>query len=386
MRTLNNIKNENPALIPEGIVNLQQESNIFILGTDYLEPLTAELKEFFIKYEGIIKSPVDCGNDNIQKYDCLEYDSAIRKKDLVVIAAFLWSKNAEYLRTLCGLENIRSIYIMEGAEYAFSLMYLPQRQLFKHPKIHFVDSYFRGIWRRKLTYDYFIENRSDFEQTYQWLSDDLSKETMVCYLDGHINVRTFPMAPVRDKSPQYYASDIIRLSDDEVYVDCGGWDGDTVNRFLRHSGQKYKKIYVFEPDTTMIPKLKSNIDSSVDYILIEKGAYNTNGSASFDNTGCGMITDDDDQNTIKVARIDDVIDDEITFIKMDIEGAEIPALEGGKKLLEKSLPKMAICAYHKRDDLITIPKFIKSLSRDYRLYLRAYHDYVSEVVLYAVRQ
>ena len=69
---------------------------------------------------------------------------------------------------------------------------------------------------------------------------------------------------------------------------------------------------------------------------------------------------------------------------MDIEGAEIPALEGGRNLLKKSLPKMAICVYHKRDDLITVPRFIKSLNEDYQLYLRAYHDYVSEVVLYAV--
>lgn len=384
MRTLNDIKNNNPALIPEGILELQQENNVFVLGIDYLEPALHELDDYHIQYYGIIKSPVDHRDEKNLKYDCLEYERVIGQKDLVVVVAFLWSRNAEYLRQICALENIKSVYILEGAEYIFSLMYLPERQLFKHPKIHFVDSYFKGILRRQLTYDYFVQYRDDFEQTYQWLSDDLSKETMVSYLDGHVNVKTFPMEYVKDRSLQYYAADIINLSDHEVYVDCGGWDGDTVNRFLKHVNQKYKKIYVFEPDAAMIPKLKSNIDSSIDYILIDKGAYNLNGRVAFDNTGCGMITDSDNDNTIKVAKMDDIIGEKISFIKMDIEGAEIPALEGGRNLLKKSLPKMAICVYHKRDDLITIPRFIKSLNEDYQLYLRAYHDYVSEVVLYAV--
>ncbi len=384
MRTLNDIKHENPRLVPEGMAKLQQEQNVYILGVDYLEQAVHKLDEFRIQYKGVVKSPVDSTDENAVKYSCANYDSVMAQNELVVVIAFLWSKNAEYLRRICELGNVKRIYILEGAEYAYSLMYLRERNLFKHPKMCFVDSYYDGVWERQLTYDYFEENKEGFEQTYQWLCDDLSRETMVCYLDGHINVKTFPMEPVKDPSPQYYASGILKLSHDEVYVDCGGWDGDTVNRFLKQVKQKYKKIYVFEPDVQMIPKLKSNIDSSVDYVLIDKGAYSMNGRMCFDSEGCGTITDKADDQTIKVTKIDDEISESISFLKMDIEGAEVPALEGARNLLMKSFPKMAVCVYHKRDDLIMIPRFIKSLNKDYQLYLRAYHDYVQEVVLYAI--
>ena len=384
MRTLNDIKNNNPMRVPEGIADLQREKNVYILGTDYLKQALDLLDSYCITYDGIVKGPVDNVEESCVNYDCMDYEHVICKKDLVVVIAFLWSRNAEYLRQVCEFENVRAVYILEGAEYSFSLVHLPERHLFKHPKLHFVDSYFKGVLKRQLTYDYFAAHKDDFEQTYQWLSDDLSRETMVCYLDGHINVKTFPMEPVRDASLQYYASGIVNLSEHEVYVDCGEWDGDMVNRFLEQVNYKYKKIYVFEPDTQMIPKLKNNIDSSVDFVLIDKGAYNVNGNMAFDNDGCGMIKDTADGQTIKVTKIDDEISEKISFLKMDIEGAEIPALEGARKLLIRSLPKMAVCVYHKRDDLITIPNVIKSLSRDYQLYLRAYHDYVQEVVLYAI--
>ena len=69
---------------------------------------------------------------------------------------------------------------------------------------------------------------------------------------------------------------------------------------------------------------------------------------------------------------------------MDIEGAELEALRGAAKTIRRCKPKLAICVYHRREDLITIPQFIKSISSGYKLYLRGHLYCPSEVVLYAI--
>ena len=82
--------------------------------------------------------------------------------------------------------------------------------------------------------------------------------------------------------------------------------------------------------------------------------------------------------------MDDLIKERVTFIKMDIEGAELEALKGARNIITKYRPKLAICLYHKPEDIITIPKYIKSLLPEYKLYVRHYSNNTGEFVLYAV--
>ena len=81
--------------------------------------------------------------------------------------------------------------------------------------------------------------------------------------------------------------------------------------------------------------------------------------------------------------MDDVVDEKVTFIKMDIEGAEYEALLGAKETIQKNKPKLAISIYHKPEDIISIPKLIKSMVPNYRLYIRHYSNADNETVLYA---
>lgn len=72
-----------------------------------------------------------------------------------------------------------------------------------------------------------------------------------------------------------------------------------------------------------------------------------------------------------------------TFIKMDIEGAELEALEGAKTTIVKNKPKLAICLYHKPDDLWKIPLYLKDLVPEYKFYIRHHGKVRWETVLYA---
>ena len=87
---------------------------------------------------------------------------------------------------------------------------------------------------------------------------------------------------------------------------------------------------------------------------------------------------------LEVVALDDVIDDSVTFIKMDIEGSELKALEGAKGLIKKYKPKLAISVYHKPEDIVELPLYIKTLIPEYKLYLRHYSNFYRETILYAI--
>lgn len=72
-----------------------------------------------------------------------------------------------------------------------------------------------------------------------------------------------------------------------------------------------------------------------------------------------------------------------TYLKADIEGSEMRMLRGAENTIKNFHPKLAISVYHKRDDLLTIPKFISGLYHKYRFGLRMHHNF-SDLVLYAI--
>ena len=75
---------------------------------------------------------------------------------------------------------------------------------------------------------------------------------------------------------------------------------------------------------------------------------------------------------IEVMPLDEDILEKITFLKMDIEGAEWDALLGCGRIISQDHPKLAVCVYHGYDDLWRIPALIESMNPDYEFYLRHY--------------
>ena len=87
---------------------------------------------------------------------------------------------------------------------------------------------------------------------------------------------------------------------------------------------------------------------------------------------------------IEVVKLDELLDGEkVTFIKMDIEGAEYAALKGAEKIIREQRPRLAISIYHKPSDIVEIPKLLLEYKDDYKFYLRHYSLIGNETVLYA---
>lgn len=106
-------------------------------------------------------------------------------------------------------------------------------------------------------------------------------------------------------------------------------------------------------------------------------AFNAIGdeSGNFSNKGTEMI---------RVVKLDDVVKEKVSFIKMDIEGMESEALMGAEYIIQRDKPKLAISVYHKCNDIFTLAEQVLSYRADYKLYLRHYTPNCDDTVMYFV--
>lgn len=191
-----------------------------------------------------------------------------------------------------------------------------------------------------------------------------------------------------DRGVQYFS--IKEFSDqliNEVFVDAGSYDGDTLESFLKLTKGKFKEVHCIEPDSENLKKLESMVKhKKLNNVIIHPiGLWSHKDSLSFesDNTSNSKLTKNAN-SMINVDSIDNLFKDKkITFIKMDIEGAELSAIKGSIETIQKYKPKLAICLYHKPSDLLEIPLLIKDLNSDYKFDLRHYSSNYYETVLLA---
>ena len=202
---------------------------------------------------------------------------------------------------------------------------------------------------------------------------------------------------------QYFDLPYLPHDENEVFVDVGAFDGVSSLNFVKWSNNKYKHIYLFEANTNFYNQTKLKLDGGgvKNYTLIPKGLWSEPTSLIFYESphdslynvvmhehNCFDAAKEKENawkaHTIDVTRMDDVIDERVTFIKMDIEGSEANALKGAERTLREYKPKLAISVYHKKDDLWTIPNIILDCNADYKFYLRNYSLGFAESILYAL--
>lgn len=189
-------------------------------------------------------------------------------------------------------------------------------------------------------------------------------------------------------NPIYFPSDICALMANEVFVDCGAYDGDTIEGFLAQPQPGFKKIIAFEPDPSSFAKLKQKVaalPSNESIVLHEAATGAINGPVFFSADGLPSSAVGSGTTEVRCVTLDDVLADEIpTYIKMDIEGAEPDALWGARRIIEQHAPVLAICSYHRQNHVWEIPRLIHSINPGYQFFLRPQWIDVWDLVCYAI--
>jgi FkbM family methyltransferase len=238
------------------------------------------------------------------------------------------------------------------------------------------------LGQRQFTLHHFAEIRAAAAA----LHDEESTQTLAALLRYRV---TGDMAahPHSDLTQQYAPPGLLRFSAPITFVDGGAYDGDTC-KYLRGKDIAIHHWLAFEPDPANYQALASfartvPIQSTLfpcglsEHFIQVPFAANEGTSSHLSTGGGGM--------TVPCVALDDVIHGPSPdYIKLDIEGAEASALRGMRHTIAKSKPHLAISAYHRPDDLWTLPLLLKELAPYADLYLRQHSRNAFETVLYAV--
>jgi len=182
-----------------------------------------------------------------------------------------------------------------------------------------------------------------------------------------------PSGQLIDSGVQYFPDDLFQFGRNEVFVDCGAYDGDTIAEFRRTTGDDFTAIVAFEPDPQNFSTLECSINGDPRIKLHPHGTGARTEMARFTLGGTGSRVSSEGNCEVKIVTLDDALEGIApTYMKFDIEGSELEALEGGKKTILRHRPKMAVCLYHVPNHFWIIPLRLNELLPDSRFTLRTY--------------
>ncbi len=234
--------------------------------------------------------------------------------------------------------------------------------------------------------DDIIDNIDKYKAVYDLLADERSKEVMNGVLKGRLIGSKEEFVRVMDPvDSQYFDETVIGHMDKEAFADIGGFDGQSTVFFFDYAKKSDAVSYIFELDHTNASNMRQRFEGNDRVHVIEKGCGDKEATVYYDGSASvASITDHETGKQAIITTLDKEIEDKLTFIKMDVEGAEESVLRGAGGHIANDKPRLAVCIYHKPDDLWKLQGIIAGFRNDYKYYIRQYGAGEAETVLYAV--
>ncbi len=216
------------------------------------------------------------------------------------------------------------------------------------------------------TEEYYKSNRADFDFVYSRLADKDSKKTFENIIKYKLSGKIDYLLDCESNTDEPYNT-FLNLKK-ESFLDLGAYNGDTALEFASRCPD-YINIYAVEPDIKTFKKLKANTEHLHNINLINACVSESCGYLPFNMRSGRNSAISSDGTPLKSITVDS-LNENFSYIKMDVEGEEINAIRGAKSTILNHKPKMLISAYHRTDDLIKIPQAVLGIRNDYKIYLR----------------
>jgi FkbM family methyltransferase len=283
----------------------------------------------------------------------------------------IWTTSHRYVETHAQLTSlgVRQVHSSSSFRWKYSADLLP---FFCHDFPH------------KL-----YEEAAAVRAAFRLWSDDLSRDHYLRQIRFRA-LGDFQGMAAPDPEPSYFVDSLYALLPDEVFIDCGAYDGDTVRELLRRHDATRAKILALEPDPKNFGALKEYVaglpcETAARIELCPYAVSDRAGQVRFSASGDVLSAISDEGILVETVPLDALARDRApSFIKMDIEGAEVDALEGARNVIATHHPILSICIYHRQSDLWRIPLLIDSIYPGYRHFLRSHEEDGWQTVTYAV--
>ncbi|EZP53434.1 FkbM family methyltransferase [Delftia acidovorans] len=242
---------------------------------------------------------------------------------------------------------------------------------------------------------YIADNVERYQQLAQRLSDGYSVQTLYSILNYRLTCDPSHYYEIeRPYSALYFRSGLLSFGKSEKMVDCGASVGEALMGLAEVTDGDFAHSWLIEPDRFNIQTLQALRRRYEGSALASRtsihgcGVGETPCRVPFKHEGghgSSIHAADSacsEEDMIDVRPIDEIIDDAPSFIKMDVEGAELSALKGARQSLKNHAPKLAISAYHRTSDLLEITDYVMQQQPGYKIGLRHHTHFRWDTCLY----
>lgn len=220
-----------------------------------------------------------------------------------------------------------------------------------------------------------------WQRIYETLADSESRKTFNDVIRYRYAADPEYMQDYRVRLQEQYFEDFMGFKN-EVFVDVGGFDGDTSEIFASRYAD-YERILFFEPSARNMSAARLRLAKVERIYYYSIGLSDRKETLRFNqDAGSASYVTREGDSVIEVDTLDSLVKHPVSFIKMDLEGWELRALYGASNHIMHERPKLAIAVYHDSSDFRLIFEFIESICLNYKMYLRHYTQGWSETIMF----
>ncbi|MBQ8762532.1 MAG: FkbM family methyltransferase [Clostridia bacterium] len=222
--------------------------------------------------------------------------------------------------------------------------------------------------------DFICRHVNEFNAAYK-LFEDESKRIFAGCVDFMFGGELEILEMITTEKSEAFEN-ILKLGKAESYLDLGAYRGDTVEEFLCYCGGEYSDITALEPDRRTFKKLEAYLENIPESTAYQKAVYSENKTLLFSSKAGRQSAVCEKGEEIDAVCVDGLYSDKkVTYIKMDVEGAEKEAIEGARSALKNQKPKLNIALYHRSRDIFSIPLQLAEINPEYKFFIRR-HPYI----------
>lgn len=243
----------------------------------------------------------------------------------------LYEKTCDKTKYILMKQFLKKYENSTDSEIQDIVQYVQEKQSLEAFNAKFIEKYF------SMKFEVFYDEKEELYYSYKF-----GKKMYMAQKDQNVatNYIYFITMEQDEESPHRYFDDVVKVNEGDVVIDAGVAEGN----FALEVIDKVKKIYLVECDPNWIKALKVTFKDYMDKVVIVDKML-------------GNYVDDTHTTIDEICK-----GEKVNFIKMDIEGAEMDALEGAQETLKVSTDcKLAVCSYHRHHAEREIKKSLDQL-------------------------
>lgn len=306
------------------------------------DKILSVLEHYHIPCQGVFASDSFVRKKKFHQWDVVTYADLKEKYQNMVVLTSFGSSLPDVIENIKQISSEQELYLPDVPVYG--------NQLF--------------------TQEYFLAHQVQLETVFQLWQDDPSRQLFESLIRYKITGRLSDLLEYTHDRPSIFC-ELLSFSNQEVFVDAGAYHGDTVEEFISLTHGKYSGIVALEPDLRNFKRLQQATKDFPSVFLHNVGAWNQTETLLFEQRSGRSAALGKEGVPTRMDTIDHLCESfEVTVVKYDVEGAEREALQGTIQTINRCRPRLMISAYHRSEDLFTLPLLLQQIAPNYQFYLR----------------